>query len=299
MEPVEEGKTEFFLDDKCYGPKNCVMDSSWRKDAKKLNLASVGQKFYGFGEGYELVLPANGAKISTPPDGHIVVFVSQLDLGLRFPLDPTLEKVFHAFNICISLLHLTSLHTLIFLLWFLLFRRYLESLHLFKSLMSLKRSAFGTESGWYYVAPKEGRVLSYPKLGRFRDWTGKFFWVKVPSTFAAPRNFREIHTNMVGVTVSPSESARETEAFDALQEAGTGDSKFPKIWLPDSIYIVGNEQLSAMHLCYAHEFGKFLSFLHFLFSFSSHSLVLMLFYFLIFSFWTSAYLGWLIIGRTL
>lgn len=175
VEPVEEDKTKFFLDDNCYGPKNCVLDSSWLKDAERLGLAAVGQKFYGFGEGYELVLPANGAKLSAPPAGHIAVFASQLDLGLRFPLDPTLEKLLRAFNICISLVHPASLHTLICLLWFLRFRRYPESLHLFKSLMTLKRSAFGTESGWYYVAPKESRVLSYPKLGCFRDWTGKFF----------------------------------------------------------------------------------------------------------------------------
>ena len=77
-------------------------NSDWIEICMENRFLTKGSIYFAFPDGYELVLPAAGSRITNCPSTHIAIYVHMLDFGFRFPLDPFIVKVFQAWSICVS-----------------------------------------------------------------------------------------------------------------------------------------------------------------------------------------------------
>lgn len=58
----------------------------------KYNICRIAPEAFAFSNDYELVLAAEGSRVTDCPVGNIAIYAHMLDFGLRFPPRPLYRK---------------------------------------------------------------------------------------------------------------------------------------------------------------------------------------------------------------
>lgn len=106
-----------------------------------------GPKYFSFPDEYELVLLAVGSRVTDCPLGHVAIYAHMLDFGLRLPLHPFILKIFQAWNICLSQSTPLGWRNLVAYVWMVRFKRFPETLNLFRKLYWIKEDSSAKGKG--------------------------------------------------------------------------------------------------------------------------------------------------------
>lgn len=123
------------------------VDSEWLEICVENRYCVKGPEYFAFLDGHDLVLPAVGSRVTDCPAGHVAIYAHMLDFGLRFPLDPFIVKIFQAWNICLSQLTPLVWRNLIAYAWMIRYKRFPETLILFRNLHRIKEDGFAKAKG--------------------------------------------------------------------------------------------------------------------------------------------------------
>lgn len=116
------------------------IDPSWRRTLSN-KLYSRGAEAFAFLDGYELVMPSERSQVTNCSIGHVAVYMHMIDFGLRFPLDPFIVQVVKAQNIGLSHITLSEWRKLIAYAWTVRYKRFPETLNLYRKFHRIKRTA--------------------------------------------------------------------------------------------------------------------------------------------------------------
>lgn len=128
-------------------PSFVQIDLIWRKTALGNMFCSTGAKAFAFPDGYELLMPSEGCRVTDCHPGHVAVYRHMLDFGLGFPLDPFIVKIFKVCNICLSQITPLGWRNFIAYSWTFRYKRFPETLNLFWKLYWIKEDGSAKGKG--------------------------------------------------------------------------------------------------------------------------------------------------------
>ncbi|KAK9741371.1 hypothetical protein RND81_03G100800 [Saponaria officinalis] len=198
---------------------------------------------YDLPSGWSFSIPGPEDSVCQPPASCTLVFLKQLEFGLRFPLHPFINLLLRRANVAITQLHPLAIRTMMAWTWVCLFKGWELSVDVFRSLHYLKMGT-GPSEGYRSLYTESSYCTSYPKLTSVKGWRERWLFIRSSAPFDHPRHFRnDVHARfeaaeewcpgkvqpVTDIYLTPDQT-KVREYFRACHNKKS--EALPRIWLP-------------------------------------------------------------------